>query len=100
MKLAIAFLSAAMASAMDINPHKASISASSPAGQRLLSEARLLNNDENAEVDYTWVANMSIKYQGCYHTRCGTPRRTRTRTLRSPPSVLCDSASARAALAP
>ena len=69
MKLAIAFLSAAMASAMDINPHKASISASSPAGQRLLSEARLLNNDQNAEVDYTWVAKMSIKYQGCYHTQ-------------------------------
>lgn len=69
MKLAIAFLSAAMASAMDINPNKGSIMASSPAGQRLLSEARLLNNDENAEVDYTWVANMSIKYQGCYHTQ-------------------------------
>jgi len=68
MKLALAFLSAVMASAEEITP-KASISASSPMGQRLLSEARLLNNDQNAEVDYTWVANMDLKYQGCYHTQ-------------------------------
>ena len=48
-----------------------SISASSELGQRLLSEARLLenNDDANANVDITWVANMSLKYQGCYHTQ-------------------------------
>jgi hypothetical protein len=69
MKLTIAFLSAAVgvASALDVTP-QASISASSPMGQRILSEARLLQED-NAAIDYTWVANMSLKYQGCYHTQ-------------------------------
>ena len=69
MKIALALLSAAVGvtSAMDIAP-MTSISASSPMGQTILSQARQLQED-NAEVDYTWVANMSIKYQGCYHTQ-------------------------------
>ena len=32
-----------------------------------MSKARRL--DENKEVDFTWVANMSLKFQGCYHTQ-------------------------------
>ena len=69
MKIALALLSAAVGvtSAMDIAP-MTSISASSPMGQTILSQARQLQED-NAEVDYTWVANMSLKYQGCYHTQ-------------------------------
>ena len=69
MKIALALLSAAVGvtSAMDIAP-MTSISASSPMGQKILSQARQLQED-NAEVDYTWVANMSLKYQGCYHTQ-------------------------------
>jgi hypothetical protein len=67
MKLALAFLSAAMASAVEVAP-KASIEAGSPMGQALLSQARRLNNDQN-QADYTWVAKMSLKFQGCYHTQ-------------------------------
>ncbi|KAL3816567.1 hypothetical protein ACHAXA_003807 [Cyclostephanos tholiformis] len=67
MKFVLASLFAAVASAVDVIP-QSSISASSPLGQRLLSEARLLENNQN-QVDYTWVANMDLKYQGCYHTQ-------------------------------
>jgi len=69
MKIALALLSTAIGftSAMDIAP-KGSISASSHMGQTILSQARQLQED-NAEIDYTWVANMSLKYQGCYHTQ-------------------------------
>lgn len=75
MKLTVAFFLSAIlgltSSAKDV-PLKASISASSAMGQSILSQARKLednNADDNAEIDYTWVANMSLKYQGCYHTQ-------------------------------
>ena len=56
----------------------ASLSATSEMGSKLLSTARRLDdqnqnnnnqNDENEEIDFTWVANMSLKFQGCYHTQ-------------------------------
>ena len=40
-----------------------SIQADSPMGMDLLSRARKLDGD----VDFTWVANFSIKFQGCHH---------------------------------
>jgi hypothetical protein len=42
-----------------------SIQADSELGQNLLSKARKL--EENGEVDFTWVAGFSIKFQGCHH---------------------------------
>jgi hypothetical protein len=44
----------------------ASISTTSQFGRTLLSSARRL---EENQPDYTWVANMSLKFQGCYHTQ-------------------------------
>ncbi|KAL3810570.1 hypothetical protein ACHAXA_001183 [Cyclostephanos tholiformis] len=63
--LAVPFIG--VASTAEVAP-TASISASSSMGQQILSRARKLE-DDNAEIDYTWVANMSLKYQGCYHTQ-------------------------------
>jgi hypothetical protein len=37
----------------------------SPLGMDLLSKARALEQDE--EIDFTWVSNFSIKFQGCHH---------------------------------
>jgi len=69
MKFTIALLSAVVAGASaKAAPLQSSITASSEMGQRILSEARLLE-ENNDGVDYTWVANMSLKYQGCYHTQ-------------------------------
>mmetsp|Transcript_6553 Transcript_6553/g.11395 ORF Transcript_6553/g.11395 Transcript_6553/m.11395 type:complete len:406 (+) Transcript_6553:79-1296(+) len=48
---------------------KSSISATSKMGGKLMSTARRLENANDDEVDYTWVANMSLKFQGCYHTQ-------------------------------
>lgn len=41
------------------------IKADSQLGMKLLSQARRLEN--NGEIDFTWVANFSIKFQGCHH---------------------------------
>lgn len=70
MKLALAIASATLglSSAMKEAP-SASISATSAIGQNILSKARRLEQNNNNEVDYTWVANMSLKFQGCYHTQ-------------------------------
>ena len=43
------------------------MTAESAVGQRVLSRSRRLDQDE--EIDYTWVAGMSLKFQGCYHTQ-------------------------------
>jgi len=48
---------------------KASIGATSKVGQKMLSKARRLEENENGEIDYTWVANMALKFQGCYQTQ-------------------------------
>ena len=42
-----------------------SIQADSPMGMNLLSRARKLEN--GGDVDFTWIANFSIKFQGCHH---------------------------------
>ena len=42
-----------------------SIQVDSPLGMSLLSKARKL--EDNGEVDFTWVSNFSIKFQGCHH---------------------------------
>ena len=68
MKLSIAILATALGLSA-----AADISASSRIGQSVLSKARRVeennNNAENEEISYTWVANMSLKFQGCYHTQ-------------------------------
>jgi len=43
-------------------PDKATMSASSKAGKKLLSKARSLNDEDR---DVTWVAKYDIKYTGC-----------------------------------
>ena len=42
-----------------------SIQANSALGQKLMANARRLEN--GGEVDFTWVADYSIKFQGCHH---------------------------------
>ena len=41
------------------------VKADSALGMSLLSKARKLEDD--GEVDFTWVSNFSIKFQGCHH---------------------------------
>jgi len=74
MKFLLNFLSFGMASAtlpVYGHPKKAptekfdNIKADSPLGMNLLSKARKLEEDE--EIDFTWVADFSIKFQGCHH---------------------------------
>jgi len=43
------------------------VKANSKMGQSLISKARKLEQDEDEEVDFTWVADFSIKFQGCHH---------------------------------
>jgi len=63
-----ALLSAAQASMPEISSH-------SMLGKNLLSKARRLedeeneNEDEDEEINYEWVANYSVKFQGCHHIR-------------------------------
>jgi len=71
MKLTLAVLAAALgvsAAKKNITP-TGSIKASSKVGAKVMSKARRLEQDENEEIDFTWVANMSLKFQGCYHTQ-------------------------------
>lgn len=67
MKLTAALIASTVGLSAAAAP-KASITAGSKVGQKVLSKARRLENNENDEIDYTWVANMSLKFQGCYHT--------------------------------
>ncbi|KAL9183992.1 hypothetical protein ACHAXT_002078 [Thalassiosira profunda] len=84
MKLSLALLSAALGTAsaagkirtkIGSKTPSASIQATSKVGEKVLSKARRLdenqqqNQNDNEEIDYTWVANMSLKFQGCYHTQ-------------------------------
>lgn len=43
-----------------------SLSTHSPLGKSILSSARRL---DDGEVDYSWMANYSLKYQGCHHIK-------------------------------
>jgi hypothetical protein len=69
MKLSLTILSAALGISAATSANPSSIRASSKVGQSVLSKARRLQNDDNVEIDYTWVANMSLKFQGCYHSQ-------------------------------
>mmetsp|Transcript_18121 Transcript_18121/g.37795 ORF Transcript_18121/g.37795 Transcript_18121/m.37795 type:complete len:390 (-) Transcript_18121:248-1417(-) len=68
MKLSLAVLAAAVGFSAAA-PH-ADIKSGSTLGRNLLSSARRVEEaNDNGEIDYTWVANMSLKFQGCYHTQ-------------------------------
>jgi len=60
---AILSLTASMASAAVKMPN--SIKVDSKMGNSIMSKARRLEQD--AEVDFTWVADYSIRFQGCHH---------------------------------
>ena len=48
----------------------ADIKSNSLAGQTLLKNAqRVLNNDNNNNADYSYIAEYSIKFQGCHHVQ-------------------------------
>jgi hypothetical protein len=56
---------------------KSGLAAESKLGVSLLSKARLLEengNNENQNVDTTWVSGYSLKFLGCHHIRqvCST----------------------------
>jgi len=69
MKLSLTTLASLLGFSAAASPAK-EITATSKVGQSILSKARRLeNNNNNQEVDYTWVANMSLKFQGCFHTQ-------------------------------
>jgi len=65
----LAVLAATVTGSMAITPstigHDASISANSEMGMHILSNARRVE-DAN-EQDFTWIADYSLKYQGCHH---------------------------------
>jgi len=70
MKLFLSFLTLGLASAAKSvtkidNVKVDNVKVDSPLGSKLMSKARRLENDN--EIDYTWVADFSIKFQGCHH---------------------------------
>ena len=46
-----------------------SIRSSSRAGQLLLQKAQRVLNGENNNADYSYIAEYSIKFQGCHHVQ-------------------------------
>lgn len=108
MKFLVALLSLVSATAtMPIYGNKMhqlkDVKADSKMGASLLSKARKLEQDDD-EVDFTWVADFSIKFQGCHHVsqwneeaddeedvRIQTKRLIRFRLC---PSNYCDAADA------
>lgn len=69
MKLAVALLASTLGFTAAATRPKSSIKVGSSVGQKVLSNARRLEQDENEEIDFTWVADMSLKFQGCYHNQ-------------------------------
>ncbi|EJK73970.1 hypothetical protein THAOC_04382, partial [Thalassiosira oceanica] len=67
MKLAIAALVTAAVSAKKSVELPTEITANSDLGRSLMSQARRLDDGEE-ENDYTWIANYSLKFQGCRHS--------------------------------
>ena len=63
MKFTLGFVSTLFATASAVR-EISEVSADSKFGQAILSKARLV---EEGEVDQTWIANMSLKFQGCHH---------------------------------
>ena len=64
--LAITAVLAAYVNAFANVPYDGSIKADSALGTKLLSHARLLNEEA---VEATWVAGYSLKFQGCYNVK-------------------------------
>jgi hypothetical protein len=68
MKLSLAVLAAALG--LSSAAPRGDIKSGSTLGRNLLATARRVEEaNDNGEIDYTWVANMSLKFQGCYHTQ-------------------------------
>ena len=64
MKFILALVSTAVVSASAVT-EISEVKAESKFGQNILSKARRLDGD--AEEDQTWIADMSLKFQGCHH---------------------------------
>ena len=66
-KFAAAFFSLflASASANSVMHEMKDVKADSPLGMKLLGQARQLDQNENGEYAYTWVAGYSLKFEGC-----------------------------------
>ena len=65
MKFSLCFLTFGLASAAAKVTKVDNVKVDSPLGSQLLSKARKLENED--EIDFTWVADFSIKFQGCHH---------------------------------
>lgn len=68
MKFLFSFLTFGLVSAatMPKKPVKVdNVKVDSPLGAKLMDKARKLENAD--EIDFTWVADFSIKFQGCHH---------------------------------
>jgi hypothetical protein len=65
MKFFLPFLTIGAAAAARAVTKVDNVNVDSPLGAKLMSKARKLENDD--EVDFTWVADFSIKFQGCHH---------------------------------
>lgn len=65
MKLFASLLTLGVASASKLQKLPETVDAKSDLGQKILSNARRLENGD--DVDFTWVADYSIKFQGCHH---------------------------------
>jgi hypothetical protein len=72
MKLSFALFAAGIssvaASFKSIQLAESGLAADSELGTKILSKARLLE-EENDEVDMTWVSGYSLKFQGCHHVQ-------------------------------
>jgi len=65
MKFSLCFLTFGLASAAKRATKVDNVKVDSPLGAKLMEKARKLENEE--EIDFTWVADFSIKFQGCHH---------------------------------
>jgi hypothetical protein len=65
MKFLLSFLTFGLASASQMVEKLDSLSVESPLGAKLMSKARRLDNAD--EIDFSWVSDFSIKFQGCHH---------------------------------
>lgn len=73
MKFSTAIFFTTVAAAFARKPTKSielpsALDSQSSLGKKVLSSARRLE-DADAEVDYSWVADYSIKFQGCHHVK-------------------------------
>lgn len=102
MKFSLALLSTAIATAAAVT-EITEVKADSKFGQNILSKARRV--EEGDDADQTWIANMSIKFQGCHHVSQWNPdaegaddvriESKRLAKFRLCPSDSCSASSAR-----